>query len=303
MSTIHEIRGEVRPVHIPTSPVVREGEDRNAAGPTIPAADLHARRIAREAEGWFRLADERGRMRPDAVLAKALDATAFSVRHRTHSLAVPSKLQGTAACQGALWRLVRERVPFGAPLDVVEDGVALVVSTDGERLGLVQPKHAPWLRPLVPFGAAVYLGRVTGHEREKYSLGLNVVFGGVGAALDRLRHALGETAAAIEVGPAGDGGAVGDVVLWREPDGTARASVPHIVRHSPTGLEWGYNGSGPADLARSVLLAFADEATADRLHVAYKDEVVAHVPEHGGVIRAADIRAWLAAEEAPRPAA
>lgn len=28
----------------------------------------------------------------------------------------------------------------------------------------------------------------------------------------------------------------------------------HIVRHSPTGMEWGFLGAGPADLARSVLL-------------------------------------------------
>lgn len=28
----------------------------------------------------------------------------------------------------------------------------------------------------------------------------------------------------------------------------------HVIRHSPTGVEWGYAGSGPADLARSMLL-------------------------------------------------
>lgn len=28
----------------------------------------------------------------------------------------------------------------------------------------------------------------------------------------------------------------------------------HQVKHSPTGLEWGYAGSGPADTARSILL-------------------------------------------------
>lgn len=30
--------------------------------------------------------------------------------------------------------------------------------------------------------------------------------------------------------------------------------LPHHVRHSPTGYEWGYNGSGPAELARCILL-------------------------------------------------
>lgn len=29
--------------------------------------------------------------------------------------------------------------------------------------------------------------------------------------------------------------------------------LPHVVRHSPTGFEWGYPGSGPADLALSIV--------------------------------------------------
>lgn len=33
-----------------------------------------------------------------------------------------------------------------------------------------------------------------------------------------------------------------------------RYELPHITRHSPTGMEWGYGGSGPADLARSLLI-------------------------------------------------
>jgi len=50
----------------------------------------------------------------------------------------------------------------------------------------------------------------------------------------------------------------------RTPAGTAiiahdwhtgsRDPLRHVIRHSPTGLEWGYGGSGPADLARSLLI-------------------------------------------------
>jgi hypothetical protein len=37
--------------------------------------------------------------------------------------------------------------------------------------------------------------------------------------------------------------------------------LPHIVKHSPTGMGWGYSGSGPADLARSLLIhALGDDA-------------------------------------------
>jgi hypothetical protein len=34
---------------------------------------------------------------------------------------------------------------------------------------------------------------------------------------------------------------------WREP-------LRHVVKHSPTGFEWGYEGSGPAELARCLLI-------------------------------------------------
>lgn len=36
-------------------------------------------------------------------------------------------------------------------------------------------------------------------------------------------------------------------------DGVKEHRVKHLVHHSPTGLEYGYGGSGPADLARSIM--------------------------------------------------
>ena len=81
--------------------------------------------------------------------------------------------------------------------------------------------------------------------------------------------------------------------MWRTLEGEAHASVPHAVRHSPTGVEWGYGGSGPADLALSVLLALTDEQAANALYHCFKHEVVASVPEAGGVLRAADVRRWV----------
>ena len=69
--------------------------------------------------------------------------------------------------------------------------------------------------------------------------------------------------------------------------------MPHATRHSPTGIEWGYGGSGPADLALSVLLALADERAAGALYQRFKHEVVARIPEAGGVLRAVDVRAWV----------
>ena len=44
-------------------------------------------------------------------------------------------------------------------------------------------------------------------------------------------------------------------------DGVLVGVLRHVVRHSPDGFGWGYEGSGPADLARSLLIdALGDAA-------------------------------------------
>ncbi len=61
--------------------------------------------------------------------------------------------------------------------------------------------------------------------------------------------------------------------------------LPHLVRHSPDGFEWGYPGSGPADLARSIvgdLLDDQDPIAADYQRV--KSALIATLPEEGGEI-------------------
>jgi hypothetical protein len=259
-------------------------------------------------------------MRPETILAKALTSATFSAVHRATSLAIPSKLAGTSKHQRALWALVRDPAEPWAPLDLDFTNDGITARLDEEALGTVQPKHLGWVRPLIPFGLTVHLARVTGSETEGYTLGANVVLGRVGEALDRLLDALGETdsptasgdgAASVEpeppasplrlvVRPDADvlrpGYDSDDVVLYRRVDGTACATVPHVPRHSPSGIEWGYVGSGPADLARSVLLALTHEATAEALYQWFKADVVARVPRAGGVLRAADVRAWVAAQ-------
>ncbi|MEM0963804.1 MAG: DUF6166 domain-containing protein, partial [Bacteroidota bacterium] len=285
-----------------------------------------------QAERWLELATERTRMRPDTLTAKALKACAFSVQRRASSLAVPSKLVGTSRHQPRLRALADDSTAQWAVLDLdaVDDG--LLASRDGVPLGLVQSKHLGWVRPLLPFGLTVHLSRVTGDpNNRRYRLGCNVAFGGVGEALRRLSGGLGETGGDGAQRPAPSEGAPGssalrlvvpsearsigvsrdpigisvrpeyealtgdpeDVVLWRTLEGEAHASIPHAARHSPTGIEWGYGGSGPADLARSVLLALTDEQTANALYHRFSREVVASVPEAGGVLRAADVRRWV----------
>ena len=87
-------------------------------------------------------------------------------------------------------------------------------------------------------------------------------------------------------GGGGERPAVLAVHLWRDDDGTARMTCPHAERHSPPGPDWGYRVSGPADWARSVLLALTDAATAEAHYQAFKDDVIAVLPTHGAVLTA-----------------
>lgn len=44
------------------------------------------------------------------------------------------------------------------------------------------------------------------------------------------------------------------VLVFRERGTCIVSHLRHVRRHSPGGFEWGYGGSGPADLARSLLI-------------------------------------------------
>jgi hypothetical protein len=85
------------------------------------------------------------------------------------------------------------------------------------------------------------------------------------------------------------------VVLRRDPDGTVVTNVPHRnVYHSPCGYEWGYGGSGPADLALNILMAILPENEAWNLHQDFKWKFVAPMPREGGTIHVSVIREWIA---------
>lgn len=84
-----------------------------------------------------------------------------------------------------------------------------------------------------------------------------------------------------------------DIVCRRDDTGPAFSIPQLIVEHSPTGMEWGYGGSGPADFALNILARFTDRETAYVLHQEFKREFIVPLPREGGTIRARDIRAWL----------
>lgn len=74
----------------------------------------------------------------------------------------------------------------------------------------------------------------------------------------------------------------------------AHVNIPQpIVYHSPTGFEWGYGGSGPADLALNILALFVPLPEAWRLHQRFKFEVVGGLPHDGWALSGATVRAWI----------
>ena len=59
------------------------------------------------------------------------------------------------------------------------------------------------------------------------------------------------------------------------PDGRRLDPRTDLVNHSPTGLEWGYGGSGPAQLALALLAdQYADPVALDH-YQDFKNDVVA----------------------------
>ncbi len=85
--------------------------------------------------------------------------------------------------------------------------------------------------------------------------------------------------------------------------------LPHVVHHSPTGFNVGYGGSGPADLALSILAAvIGDEQDtvtifsgrcgrrAWQWHQAFKRDFVTRWGDDWGVT-VGDVRRWIKGRE------
>lgn len=67
-----------------------------------------------------------------------------------------------------------------------------------------------------------------------------------------------------------------------------------LANHSPTGFEWGYRGSGPAQLAVALLAhATGDDALAVAYHQAFKTDVVAGWDGDDWRISRSEIIDWL----------
>lgn len=85
---------------------------------------------------------------------------------------------------------------------------------------------------------------------------------------------------------------------WLTPDESLK-----FRRHSPDGFEFGYAGSGPAQLALAILLDFCeanclDEAWALDHYQAFKEKFIATAGNYSGTITSEQIAEFLKAREA-----
>lgn len=75
---------------------------------------------------------------------------------------------------------------------------------------------------------------------------------------------------------------VGACKVWRVEANGKRRPLPmrkNLYNHSPTGFEWGYNGSGPAQLALALLADVLDnDDLAVRWHQPFKFKVIGNLP-------------------------
>lgn len=82
--------------------------------------------------------------------------------------------------------------------------------------------------------------------------------------------------------------------VWVHDERDVRELDPRLdlVNHSPTGFEWGYGGSGPAQLALALLADATDDEIALSRHQEFKDRSVALFPSINWVITRKEVKKW-----------
>lgn len=92
----------------------------------------------------------------------------------------------------------------------------------------------------------------------------------------------------------------GDWEFGRGPNGEALTNVPRkVIHHSPDGFEWGYHGSGPADLSLNLCHQYFKLTNVDDVkcwkgkvasvtweaHQHVKRQLIAEIERHGALIK------------------
>lgn len=72
-----------------------------------------------------------------------------------------------------------------------------------------------------------------------------------------------------------------------------RGCLEHRFRHSHDGFEWGYGGSGPADLAFSILWDYLGPEIAESCYMEFKWSVVSVLNRKEWTLTTGEIDQWL----------
>jgi hypothetical protein len=65
----------------------------------------------------------------------------------------------------------------------------------------------------------------------------------------------------------------------------------HVYSHSPTGFDWGYAGSGPAELARALVSEVTgDPEPSPRVYQTFKARVVQALPAPGWALEEGEVQ-------------
>ena len=74
-------------------------------------------------------------------------------------------------------------------------------------------------------------------------------------------------------------GKIGSGEVWLNDKPLSPEPSQAVYNHSPTGFSWGYEGSGPAQLALAILLEFYERDYAMRCYQDFKCKYIAQLPQ------------------------
>ena len=82
---------------------------------------------------------------------------------------------------------------------------------------------------------------------------------------------------------------------WEHDDQISSELVPRydLRNHSPTGFEWGYQGSGPAQLALAILADAVGDELAQKHYQEFKREVIARIFNNIWTISLDYVSGWV----------
>jgi len=81
--------------------------------------------------------------------------------------------------------------------------------------------------------------------------------------------------------------------VWIDEVELDPAESQKVYNHSPDGFNWGYGGSGPAQLALALLIFFTDKKWARAHYQQFKWDIIAKLPQRDFEIEEEVITNWV----------